>query len=118
MLFSPYSPDFEAFWLVYPRKIAKGSAWKAWQKLQPSPALCETILASVEAHRQDRQWRINGGQYVPHPSTFLNQRRFEDELTPVARPAVAGARCPHDPRCASTSACITRTIADGRAARA
>lgn len=80
-----YSESFEDFWKSYPRKVGKGNAWKAWQKLKPTKVLCEKMLASVTEHAQkDPQWKKDNGQYIPHPATFINQRRFEDEISETA----------------------------------
>jgi hypothetical protein len=70
---------FARFWSVYPRKEAKQTALKAFTKINPDEALLETILSAVERFKNTAQWQEDGGQYVPHPSTFLNQRRWEDE---------------------------------------
>lgn len=75
-----YSSEFESFWKAYPRKVGKGNAWRAWQKLKPNKSLHEKILDSVIAHSSDAQWEKDDGQYIPHPATFLNQRRFDDEI--------------------------------------
>lgn len=68
-----YSADFEMFWRDYPRKIAKGAAWKAWQTAI-KVASAETIIASL-----NRKWPADPA-YIPHPATYLNQRRWEDEI--------------------------------------
>jgi hypothetical protein len=70
---------FARFWAVYPRKEAKQTALKAFTKINPDEALLATILSAVERFKNTAQWQEDGGQYVPHPSTFLNQRRWEDE---------------------------------------
>lgn len=70
---------FARFWAVYPRKEAKQTALKAFTKINPDESLLETILSAVERFKNTSQWQEDGGQYVPHPSTFLNQRRWEDE---------------------------------------
>ena len=83
-----YSADFEEFlWKPYPRKTGKGAAYKAWNKIRPSNGTREAIRASIEAHIKTPKWREDGGRYIPNPSTFLNQRRWEDEPTipPAAR---------------------------------
>ena len=41
------------------------------------------------------QWQRDNGQYIPHPATWLNQGRWDDELTPAgargtSRPAAGG----------------------------
>jgi len=32
---------------------------------------------------QSESWNRDGGRYIPHPSTWLNGRRWEDELAPA-----------------------------------
>lgn len=78
-------PLFNAFWEVYPRRVSKQTAWKAWQKLGDTRALCDTIIADVK-RRVEGEWKGKDIQYIPHPSTYLNQRRWEDEQ-PSAKPA-------------------------------
>lgn len=75
---SLYSEEFERFWAVYPRKVGKGAAWSAWQKLHPNPQLIERIISVTLIYAQTPQWKKENGQFVPHPTTFLNQRRFDD----------------------------------------
>jgi len=68
---------FSIFWEEYPKKVGKGSAEKAWEKLKPDLAV---VLASLKEQKQSRQWTENAGQYIPHPTTWLNQKRWEDEV--------------------------------------
>jgi uncharacterized protein YdaU (DUF1376 family) len=77
---------FTAFWLRYPRKVGKGAAVRAWAKIRPGPALVADILAAVDGQRESWQWRRDNGQYVPHPATWLNERRWEDEPEPATPP--------------------------------
>jgi hypothetical protein len=76
---------FDRFWAAYPNKKGKVVASKAWMKLCPDPELTEKIMASVMAHRASDQWTKDGGQFIPHPATWLNQRRWEDELKPAVK---------------------------------
>lgn len=69
---------FERFWASYPRKVGKGAAWRVWVRLAPDEALTSRMIAAVAVQAQTRQWRKDGGQFVPHPSTWLNQERWED----------------------------------------
>lgn len=71
--------DFERVWQVYPRKVGKGAARKAWAKLQPTPATVEQILAALVWQRQQPQWVRDGGTFIPHLSTYLHQERWLDE---------------------------------------
>ena len=77
--------NFKDFWKVYPRHVAKQNAEKAWKKLNPDDNLLQAILADVN-RRLGGEWRGKDMQYIPHPSTYLNQRRWEDE-TEVTRVA-------------------------------
>jgi hypothetical protein len=79
-------PGFVRFWAAYPRKQGKGAALKAWQKARPDDLLTERILRAVAAARCSPQWARDGGQFIPHPSTWLNEGRWDDE--PVGSDAV------------------------------
>jgi hypothetical protein len=78
-------PGFDDFWKVYPRHVAKQNALKSWKALKPNDELLQAILADVN-RRLGGEWRGKDMQYIPHPSTYLNQRRWEDEteVTKVA----------------------------------
>ena len=76
-----YSDEFIAFWSSYPKKTGKGDAWRSWNKIAPSQSLAEKITASVADHvARDDQWKRERGRFIPNPATFLNQRRWEDEI--------------------------------------
>jgi hypothetical protein len=74
------SDDFEKFWAAYPRKTAKKNAVRAWQKLKPDEPTLDTVLNAIENQKKSEQWQRDGGQYIPHPATWLNQCRWEDEI--------------------------------------
>jgi hypothetical protein len=69
---------FAHFWEQYPRKEGKKKAEEVWLRLAPSEELTQRILAAVEAHKKTPQWTKDGGQFIPHPTTFLNQERWND----------------------------------------
>ena len=71
---------FHIFWTAYPRKVGKATALRAWSKLRPSPSLAETLTAAL--HLQAATW--DDPQFIPHPSTWLNGRRWEDEIVKSA----------------------------------
>lgn len=78
---------FAFFWNEYPKKVGKGDAWKSWQRLKISDTMARSIVLSVRQHRKTEQWQREHGRYIPNPSTFLNQRRFDDEPGHVQPPA-------------------------------
>lgn len=83
----PLPPSgFAEFWAAYPRKVGVAAAEKAWRKLRPDAAICEQIMAGLAALLPQYNRRIACGEreYVPHASTWLNGRRWEDEPEPAA----------------------------------
>jgi hypothetical protein len=77
---------FAEFWAAYPKKVAKPAAAKAFAKLAPSPELLATILAAIAKQARSEQWTKDGGQFVPHPASWLNQQRWLDEMKAQAPP--------------------------------
>lgn len=74
-----YSELFQRFWSAYPKKVAKGTASKAFEKLCPDESLLQDILTALDWQKCTEQWKQNGGKYIPHPASYLNGRRWEDE---------------------------------------
>jgi hypothetical protein len=70
---------FDRFWDAYPRHTGKANALKAWAKLEADDALLDVILASLSWQREQPAWTKDAGAFVPHPATWLNGRRWEDE---------------------------------------
>ena len=78
-----YTVDFETFWKAYPKRIGKGAAYKAWLKAKPVLAV---VLQALSWQKETDQWAKDDGQFIPHPSTYLNQRRWEDEKGEALKP--------------------------------
>lgn len=77
---TPSQKRFDEFWSVYPRKVGKGAAEKAYAKIKPDQELQDQIMGAIADAKQSFSWRKDNGQYIPNPATWLNQRRWEDEL--------------------------------------
>jgi len=73
---------FEKFWNIYPKKRGKDPANKAWDKLKGDADLYYEICDAVMAWRETEDWLKNDGQFIPNASTFLNQKRWQDEIPP------------------------------------
>jgi hypothetical protein len=71
---------FNAFWESYPRKDNKKTSKTRFMNL--SPKLYPKIMEALEVHKRSRQWQ--SPEYIPQPSTWLNQQRWEDEVKAVA----------------------------------
>lgn len=90
-------PAFLQFWGLYPRKLAKAAALRAWIKIDPTPELIQVILEAITWQREmflQRPHKNEPLDTVPHASTWLNGRRWEDEpgASPAPRQVPAGAR--------------------------
>ena len=72
--------NFEKFWNAYPRHENRKKAEDAFRKINPDDSLLEKMLDSIDKQRDSPQWKENGGQYIPHPTTWLNGKRWEDEV--------------------------------------
>lgn len=90
---------FANFWEQYPKKVAKPQAQKAWKKINPVGLTLADLMAGLERQKDSPDWLKDGGQFIPHPATWLNARRWEDEPTKsagqlpvhVSNPIFAGA---------------------------
>lgn len=72
--------DFDHFWSAYPRKVAKGQALKAWEKLNGQRPPLPVILGAIAAMKAGHDWsRDPMGSFVKHPATWLNALGWEDE---------------------------------------
>lgn len=71
---------FSEFWQSYPNKKGKGHAIKAWSKLHPDADLLQKMLVALKAQKISDDWTRDGGKYIPHPASWLNGMRWEDEL--------------------------------------
>lgn len=70
---------FEIFWSAYPRKMGKGKAEAKFLSIKPSDELFETMMYALKKCKSSEQWTRDGGMFIPYPSTWLHQRRWEDE---------------------------------------
>lgn len=72
-----WAPErFAGFWAYYPRGEAKQAAIRAWDKLQPSDDLIDTMAQALMRQAASEEWQRGIG--IPYASTWLNQRRWED----------------------------------------
>lgn len=67
---------FDQFWDKYPKKEGKAPAIAAWSRVNAS-AFLRAILTDISNRKNTKQWREG---FIPHPTTYLNQRRWEDQI--------------------------------------
>ncbi len=81
---TPYTPQgddgafFDRFWNAYPRKENISAARREFDKLNPDEYLLEQMIEAIEAQKDSEQWRRESGRYIPHPSSWIRDRRWED----------------------------------------
>jgi len=68
---------FDIFWKQYPRKVAKPNAQKAWLKIKPDDVVLKKMLDAINQQGLSSK-EI---QFVPHPASWLNAQRWEDEIS-------------------------------------
>ena len=77
-------PLFAEFWEIYPKKVAKKDAERAWKKV--SLAEYPEIITSLEKWKLSNGWTKDGGQYIPNAATWLNGERWKDEAPESCKP--------------------------------
>lgn len=70
---------FEEFWNIYPRGEKKKDAKLYWEN-NNLDGVAEVILQALTIQMKSHDWLKEGGKFVPHPLTYLRQRRWEDDL--------------------------------------
>ena len=74
---------FQKFWKFYPRGESKQAAIAAWDKLKPTDELINTMAIALTRQMASEEWRRGIG--IPYASTWLNQRRWEDDIKTSAK---------------------------------
>ncbi len=77
-----YIDRFDEFWKIYPKKIAKENAKKVWLRIKPNDDLIVKITKAVK----DQKLSEREQQFIPHAATWLNAKRWEDEVTTTQKP--------------------------------
>ena len=70
---------FNQFWAAYPKKVGKAYAEQCFKKLKPTAELTQKMLDAISEQKKSAEWTRDNGQFIPHPSTWLNQGRWDDE---------------------------------------
>jgi hypothetical protein len=69
------SEGFDEFWKLYPRRVAKGQAVKAWKTATKTTA--PTVILDAAAHYRDDP-NLPEKRFIPYPATWLNGQCWED----------------------------------------
>lgn len=85
---------FAKFWAAYPKRVKRLAAEKAFQSLNPPDELLGHILDAIARQSRTDQWTKDDGKFIPHPASWLNGRRWEDETQVRPPPGHAGNPAP------------------------
>jgi len=72
--------DFDSFWNDYPRHANKQKAKEKFMKLKKEQL--PLMLEAIRKQKCSADWKRDDGKYIPHPSTWINNARWEDEVLP------------------------------------
>jgi hypothetical protein len=70
--------SFDKFYALYPRKQGRRAAEKSWQRL--SSLEQQDALEALPNHIEYWKLKQTEKDFIPHPATWINQGRWEDEL--------------------------------------
>ncbi len=79
-----YDEVFLSFWAEYPKKVGKGEAYRQWKKQGLGEDDLTALKSALQWQKGSREWLEAKGRFVPNPSTYLSQRRWEDEPSQVS----------------------------------
>ena len=69
---------FDRFWTNYPKKIKKKETYKWFKNNKPNEDFVEFLIECVNKQSKTKQW--SNKQFIPAPSSWLNGKRWEDEI--------------------------------------
>lgn len=75
---------FNEFYSLYPRKVGRRAAEKAWDKCLKLGDTADQIISGLQRNLAYLESRPM--EFRPHPATWLNQGRFDDEPQIIERP--------------------------------
>jgi hypothetical protein len=70
--------EFLEWYELYPKKVARKDAEKAWNKLSDQEQ--EEALEALPNHNKYWELKNTDKEYIPYPASWLNGFRFQDEL--------------------------------------
>ena len=75
---------FDEFWAAYPKKVGRKAAQTSWKNKTKPTRAHDKIMTAIGRARVTEQWQKEGGRFIPNPTTWLNQGRWDDEYEEVA----------------------------------
>lgn len=67
---------FDEFWAIYPKKVDKKGSLRAFKNIPKLKEVFPVIIQALEIQKQSIQWTKDHGQYIPNPTTYIHQERW------------------------------------------
>jgi hypothetical protein len=80
------STEFEMLWELYPRKIGKPKAFKAYEKARKKGVTFDEVKQGIEAYNRQIEALKTDTTYIKHGSTWFNNEGWNDEYKQPPRP--------------------------------
>ena len=68
--------EFNQFWLSYPKKKSKATAFKAWKVKKPR---LDDVMYALSWQKESNDWTKSNGQFIPYPASYINAEGWKDE---------------------------------------
>jgi hypothetical protein len=78
----PTDTGFDTFWLLYPKRIAKADALKAWNKAIKKKTADE-LIGLTKAYSESK---LPDMTYIPYPASWLNKELYESVEVQETKP--------------------------------
>jgi hypothetical protein len=72
--------EFNRFWKACPRKTGKAAARKAFPRALKKGITTDQLIEDMSRRVEQGQWSLSEKRFIPHPATYLNGERWEDEI--------------------------------------
>lgn len=79
---------FDIFWDFYPKKVGRIAALEKFEEVDVP---LQVLIKAIREQQESIQWKKESGAYIPNPATWLQERRWEDQLPRKEDPIPKGA---------------------------
>jgi hypothetical protein len=73
------TPEFQTFYLMYPRHVKRAIAFKAWQAAIKKTTV-DRIMEALHNQLRAGVFKKDDPQYIMHPSSWLNGQCWDDDV--------------------------------------
>jgi hypothetical protein len=104
--------QFDEWYQLYPRKVSKEKARQALGKALKKIRYKDLIIltkAYINANETQETLKRENGKFIPHPTTWLDQERWEDYRESLQRSAAMNEKCAQLNQTSTETVCLNET---------